>query len=59
MESARSALAYVPRGMGRWLLGIWLIVIGLVPVLGVGSVALTIIVSLLAIATGILILLDR
>jgi hypothetical protein len=59
MDSARSALAYVPRGLGRWLLAIWLIAIGLIPVLGVGSVVLTMLLSLLAIAAGVLILMDR
>jgi hypothetical protein len=41
------------------MLGIWLILVGLVPVIGAGTVAMTIILSLLAIVTGILILLGR
>lgn len=50
---------YIPAGLSRWLLGGWLIANGLVPLLGIGTPALVMLLSLVAIAAGILILLGR
>ena len=47
------------RSLGVLLLGIWLIVTGLLPLLGINIPASGIILALLAIAAGILILLER
>lgn len=47
------------RNWGMLLLGIWLILVGLLPLLSIGNPTSTAIVHLLAIAAGLLILLDR
>ncbi len=47
------------RRLGFLLLGIWLILMGLIPLLHLSFSGLDIIIAILAIAAGVLILLDR
>jgi hypothetical protein len=49
----------LPQRMGLLLLGTWLIANGAIPLLGIGSYALTTILALVAIAAGVLLILDR
>ena len=49
----------VPRGIGAWLLSIWLIVTGLFDFLGLTFVGEALVMGLLAIAAGLLLLLGR
>ena len=48
----------MPKNLGMILLAVWLILAGLVPLLSLSFVGLSLIVNLLAIAAGVLILLD-
>lgn len=47
------------RNLGMLLLGIWLILTGLIPLLNLGSPGLSTILAVLAVAAGVLILLGR
>ena len=47
------------KSLGMLLLGIWLILTGLLTALSVGSPILHVLLALLAVAAGILIVLDR
>jgi hypothetical protein len=49
----------VTKTLGMLLLGIWLIVTGLLTVLSVGNPILTVLLALLAVAAGVLIVLNR
>lgn len=49
----------IPDNLGILLLAIWLIAGGLIPLLGLGSSGLAMIMSILAIAAGVLLLLQR
>ena len=49
----------VTKSLGMLLLGIWLIVTGLLTALSVGNPIVHVLLALLAIAAGILIVLDR
>jgi hypothetical protein len=49
----------VPKNLGMILLGIWLIMTGLIPLLHFNFEGLSLIMAILAIATGILLLLGR
>lgn len=49
----------VTKNLGMLLLGIWLILSGLIPVLGLSFSGLGIIMAILAIAAGVLILIGR
>jgi hypothetical protein len=47
------------RNLGMLLLGIWLILSGLIPLLGLGFSGMGMLMAILAIAAGVLILLGR
>lgn len=49
----------VPKNLGFVLLGIWLILTGLIPVLNLGVSGLGTVMAILAIAAGVLILVGR
>lgn len=49
----------ITKKLGHILLGAYLIVAGLLPLLGIGSPALGMIMAIVAIAAGVLILLDK
>ena len=49
----------VTRKLGMLLLGIWLIVTGLLQALSVGNPVISVLLALLAIAAGVLIVLNR
>ncbi|MCX6567501.1 MAG: hypothetical protein NT147_00420 [Candidatus Aminicenantes bacterium] len=49
----------LPKNLGMILLGIWLIMTGLIPLLHFNFEGLSLIMSVLAIVSGLLILLDR
>jgi len=49
----------LPRGLGRWLLAVWLVAAGALPLLGVNNPKLGIVLNLTAIAAGVLLLMDR
>ncbi|MGZ8896562.1 MAG: hypothetical protein ACXW3H_10170 [Candidatus Aminicenantales bacterium] len=49
----------LPKNLGKLLLGIWLIMTGLIPLLHFNFEGLSLIMALLAIVTGVLFLLDR
>ena len=49
----------LPKKLGMTLLGIWLIMTGLIPLLHLSFEGLPLIMSILAIASGALILIDR
>ena len=49
----------VTRRLGMLLLGIWLIITGLLQALSIGNPVLSVLLALLAIAAGILIVLER
>ena len=49
----------IPRNLGITLLAIWLILEGLISLLGLSFAGLSVIMGLLALAAGLLILLDR
>ena len=49
----------VTRSLGMLFLGIWLIVTGLLQALSVGNPVISVLLALLAIAAGILIVLER
>ncbi len=49
----------IPKNLGILILSIWLIAIGAIPLLGLGSVFLTMAVHILAIIAGVLLLIDR
>lgn len=52
-------LSSLPRNFGFLLLAIWLIAVGVIPLLGLGSAALSLMMNILAICAGVLILLNR
>jgi hypothetical protein len=47
------------KNLGMLLLGIWLILSGLIPLLGLSFSALALLMAILAVAAGVLILLGR
>lgn len=47
------------KNIGLMLLGIWLILTGLIPLLNLSFEGLPLIMSILAIASGVLVILDR
>ncbi len=49
----------LPKNLGMILLGIWLIMTGLIPLLHFNFEGLSLIMAILAIVSGLLILLDR
>lgn len=49
----------IPRNLGLVLLCVWLILVGTVPLLGLGSVFLSMALNILAIAAGVLLFLER
>ena len=49
----------LPKNLGMILLGIWLIMTGLIPLLHLSFEGLSLIMAILAIASGVLVLLDR
>jgi len=49
----------VPRNLGLILLCVWLILVGTVPLLGLGSVFLSMALNILAIVAGVLLFLER
>ncbi|MHB8204694.1 MAG: hypothetical protein ACYDHG_13440 [Desulfomonilaceae bacterium] len=49
----------VTRRLGMLLLGIWLIITGLLQALSIGNPVVSVLLALLAIAAGILIVLER
>jgi hypothetical protein len=49
----------LPKNLGKLLLGIWLIMTGLIPLLHFNFEGLFLIMAVLAIVTGVLFLLDR
>ena len=49
----------IPKNLGSLLLAVWLIAMGAVPLLGLGSVFLSMALNILAIVAGVLLLLDR
>jgi hypothetical protein len=49
----------LPKNLGRILLGVWLIMTGLIPLLHFNFEGLSLIMAVLAIVTGVLFLLDR
>lgn len=55
----RSNKSFLTQQISRWLLGGWLIAQGVIPLLGIGSAALSLLMSLVAIAAGVFILLGR
>ncbi len=55
----KSRTLTVPKNLGILLLSIWLIAVGLVPLLGLGSVFLSMLLNVLAVAAGVLMLLGR
>lgn len=48
-----------PPTMGRMLLGGWLIAVGVIPLLGLSSVALTMAMNCVAVAAGVCLFLHR
>jgi hypothetical protein len=49
----------LPKNLGMTLLGIWLIITGLIPLLHLNFQGLPVVMAIFAIATGVLILLGR
>lgn len=52
-------LARLPRDLGKLLFGVWLLLMGLVPLLNLGSGGLTVVMGVVLIAAGVCFLLGR
>jgi hypothetical protein len=60
MNLARtSRVSRLPQRLGWTLLCVWLIAMGLIPLLGLGSPALSMLMHIVAIAAGVLLFLER